>query len=62
MVTAVASSAGGAANLPVKRVILSSSGLAQIEREGTVGGNIEITLPAPLDQVGDILKPVGFRR
>jgi hypothetical protein len=48
-----------AATLPVKRVILSSSGLAQIDREGSVEGNAEITLPVPLDQVDDILKSLS---
>jgi hypothetical protein len=45
-----------AETLPVKRVILSSSGLAQIDRAGAVDGNAEINLPAPVDQVDDILK------
>lgn len=46
--------------LPVKRVILSSSGLAQIERAGTVDGNAEISLPVPLDQVDDLLKSLAI--
>jgi len=58
LITATGFSAG-AATLPVKRVILSSSGLAQIDREGTVDGNAELTLPVPLDQVDDILKSLS---
>jgi len=51
--------AAGAETLPVKRVVLSSSGLVQIDREGSVDGNTEITLPVPLDQVDDILKSLS---
>jgi hypothetical protein len=46
--------------LPIKRVVLSSSGLAQIEREGSVDGNAEISLPVPLDQVDDLLKSLAI--
>ncbi len=49
-----------AATLPVKRVILSSSGLAQIGREGTIDGNAEINLPVPVDEVDDILKSLAI--
>ena len=49
----------GAETLPVKRVILSSSGLVQIDREGPVDGNAEVTLPVQLDQVDDILKSLS---
>ena len=45
--------------LPVKRVILSSSGLAQIERGGDVDGNAQISLPVPLDEVDDLLKSLA---
>jgi len=52
-------SPAGADTLPVKRVILSSSGLVQIDREGSIDGNAEVTLPVPLDQVDDILKSLS---
>ncbi|MGO9869181.1 MAG: hypothetical protein ACLPJY_16120, partial [Rhodomicrobium sp.] len=45
-----------AAELPLKRVVLSSSGLAQFTRSGTVTGGTVIDLPVRADQVDDILK------
>jgi hypothetical protein len=47
------------ATLPVKRIVLSSSGLVQIEREGDVEGNAEVDLPVPVDQVDDLLKSLA---
>jgi hypothetical protein len=45
-----------AAELPLKQVILSNSGLAQFTHAGPVTGNSTIALPVRLDQVDDILK------
>ncbi len=45
-----------AAELPLKQVILSNSGLAQFTHGGPVAGNSTIELPVRLDQVDDILK------
>jgi len=45
-----------AAELPLKQVILSNSGLAQFTHAGPVNGNSTIQLPVRLDQVDDILK------
>jgi hypothetical protein len=45
-----------AAELPLKQVILSNSGLAQFTHGGPVSGNSTIELPVRLDQVDDILK------
>ncbi|MFZ5691077.1 MAG: hypothetical protein ACOY5F_07450 [Pseudomonadota bacterium] len=45
-----------AAELPLKQVILSSSGLAQFTHAGPVNGNSTIQLAVRLDQVDDILK------
>ena len=45
-----------AAELPLKQVILSNSGLAQFTHGGPVTGNSTIELPVRLDQVDDILK------
>jgi len=45
-----------AEELPLKRVTLSTSGLAQFEHQGAVTGNAELTLPVRLDQVDDVLK------
>jgi hypothetical protein len=45
-----------AAELPLKQVILSNSGLAQFTHAGPVTGNSTIELPVRLDQVDDILK------
>ena len=45
-----------AESLPLKRVTLSTAGLAQFEHHGTVAGNEKLTLPVRLDQVDDVLK------
>jgi hypothetical protein len=44
------------AELPLKQVILSNSGLAQFTHAGPVTGNSTVELPVRLDQVDDILK------
>ena len=46
----------GAADMPLKRVVLSTSGLAQFTHAGPVSGGSTIDLPVRLDQVDDILK------
>lgn len=48
--------AGGDAMLPVKRVILSTSGVAHFEHEGEVTDDARISLSVPFDQVDDLLK------
>ena len=48
--------AAGAAELPLRRVVLSTSGLAQFTHAGPVTGGTSIDLPVRLDQVDDILK------
>ncbi len=48
--------AAGAAELPLTRVILSSSGLAQFIHAGPVTGDSVVQLPVRLDQVDDLLK------
>lgn len=45
-----------AAQLPIKRVILYSNGVAYIERRGIVSGNAEINLSFKQSQVDDVLK------
>lgn len=45
-----------AAELPLTRVILSNSGLAQFIHAGPVTGDTVIQLPVRLDQVDDLLK------
>jgi hypothetical protein len=47
-----------AADLVIKRVMLSAGGVAYIEREAQIEGNAELTLDVPLDQVDDVLKSV----
>ena len=42
--------------LPLKRVAISTSGLALFEHQGTVAGNTSIQLPVRLDAVDDVLK------
>src|SRR5262250_977889 len=45
-----------AAELPLKRVVLSASGLAQFTHSGSVEAGTVIELPVRLDQVDDVLK------
>src|SRR5215216_225869 len=42
--------------LPIRRVILYSNGVAYIERRGTVSGNAQINLSFKQSQVDDVLK------
>lgn len=42
--------------LPLKRVAISTSGLALFEHQGTVAGNADIQVPVRLDAVDDVLK------
>ncbi len=48
-------------DLPVTRVILSTSGLAHFEHEGSVIGDASVELPVRLDQVDDMLKSLVVR-
>ncbi len=45
-----------AENLPISRVVLSTSGMANFEHSGKVDGNTVIELPVRSNQVDDILK------
>ncbi len=56
VVMLAAASPAAAAELPLRQVILSNSGLAQFTHSGPVTGNSTIELPVRLDQVDDILK------
>ena len=51
-----------AAELPLTRVILSNSGLAQFIHAGPVTGDTVIQLPVRLDQVDDLLKSLTVRQ
>jgi hypothetical protein len=53
---AASSACAASAELPLRQVILSSSGLAQFTHGGPVSGNSTIELAVRLDQVDDILK------
>jgi hypothetical protein len=53
---AVLSGAASAAELELKRVMLSAGGVGYFEYEARVNGNEALALPARLDQVDDILK------
>ena len=46
----------GAAELALKRVVLSTGGVGYFEYEAAVEGNATLTLDVPLDQVDDVLK------
>ena len=45
-----------AADLALKRVVLSSGGVGYFEYEAPVEGDATVTLDVPLDQVDDVLK------
>src|ERR1700760_4698848 len=45
-----------AADLVLKRVVLSTGGGGYLESEATVEGDASLTLDVPLDQVDDVLK------
>jgi len=47
---------GFSGNLPIRRVILYSNGVAYIERRGVVSGNAEVNLSFKQSQVDDVLK------
>jgi hypothetical protein len=50
-----------AEELPVRSVVLSNAGLAQIERGGTLAPGAAITLRVPTEDVDDILKSLLLR-
>ncbi len=47
---------GFSSNLPIRRVIRYSNGVAYIERRGGVSGNAEVNLSFKQSQVDDVLK------
>jgi hypothetical protein len=47
-----------AGDLVLKRVMLSSGGVAYVEYEAEVDGDAELSLDVPLDQVDDVLKSI----
>jgi Domain of unknown function (DUF4139) len=47
-----------AGELALKRVMLSSGGVAYLEYEAEITGNTELPLDVPLDQVDDVLKSI----
>ena len=51
-----ATAAYAATDLPLKRVVVTSSGLALYEHAGQVTGDADIELPVRLDRVDDMLK------
>ncbi|HEX8638396.1 MAG TPA: hypothetical protein VF692_10060, partial [Pyrinomonadaceae bacterium] len=50
------SQASNSSQLPIRRVVLYSNGVAYIERRGMVSGNAEINLSFKQSQVDDVLK------
>lgn len=52
----IACTAAGADTLPLTRVVISTSGVALFEHNGTVTGDTDLALPVRLDQVDDVLK------
>lgn len=58
MTSAMAAAPAQAADLTLKRVMLSAGGVAYLEHEAEVTGNAELTLDVPLNQVDDVLKSI----
>jgi hypothetical protein len=56
LLVAVLASAASAADLPLKRVVLFSSGVGYFSREGSVDGNATVPLSFRTAQINDILK------
>lgn len=52
----IPSLAMAAQDIPVKRVVMSTSGLAYFEHSAKVSGNETLSFPVRLDQVNDLLK------
>jgi hypothetical protein len=50
--------ASAASDLALKRVMLSTGGVAYLEHEAEVTGDAELALDVPLDQVDDVLKSI----
>src|SRR5262249_60052806 len=50
-----------AAQLPIGRVVLFSSGVAYFQRQGTVEGAARVDLSFPASDVNDLLKSLGLR-
>ena len=50
-----------AADLPISRVVLFSSGVGYFERAGTVEGNVKVELSFRVDQINDILKSMTLQ-
>src|ERR1700733_4517827 len=48
----------GAGDLALKRVMLSSGGVAYVEYEAEIDGDAELPPDVPLDQVDDVLKSI----
>lgn len=46
----------GGQQLPIRRVILYSNGVAYVERRGAISGHVEIALSFKQSQVDDVLK------
>jgi hypothetical protein len=57
-IAVIASLPATAQTLRLKRVVLSTGGVAYVEHEAEVTGNGELTLSVPLDQVDDVLKSI----
>ena len=55
---AAAGSAAAQDALPLKRVLLSTGGVAYFEHEATVDGDVELPLTVRLAQVDDVLKSI----
>src|SRR5690242_18350391 len=54
----VVSAPAWAGDLTLKRVMLSTGGVAYLEYEAAVDGDATLTLNVPLDQVDDVLKSI----
>jgi|HubBroStandDraft_1064217.scaffolds.fasta_scaffold00046_12 hypothetical protein len=58
LVLMLAAGGASAGDLALKRVMLSSGGVAYVEYEAEIEGDAELSLDLPLDQVDDVLKSI----
>ncbi len=61
VVVALFAASSFAAELPISRVVLFSSGVGHFERAGTVQGNATVDLSFRVDQINDILKSMTLQ-
>src|SRR5262249_26829654 len=58
LLATAATATAEAGDLALKRVMLSTGGVAYLEHEAEIAGDAELSLDVPLDQVDDVVKSI----